>query len=95
MPDIRPPVKTKFPFTTISFPGPSEIVRLAVCVSVPPASTTVWSVVTPLLTVTVCPVKIVIIPSALDGEVAVATKLAPLCRSHVDAALQLPDAALW
>ena len=94
-PFIVPPEKINAPFTITSSPVPSLSVSVEVMVNVPPVPTIVWSVVMPLFTVTVWPVLMVITPSELEGATIAATKLVPLCRCQVDAALQLPDAALW
>ncbi len=85
------------PLTTISSPAPSATVRLVNCVSVPPASTTVWSVVTTVLKmVTLCVFRITI-----SLELASGTSVAGLATSdeksateelsHVPTALQSPD----
>ena len=94
-PLIVPEVKSNVPFIITSSPVPSLSVSVEVMVNVPPVPTIVWSVVMPLFTVTVWPVLMVITPSELEGATIAATKLVPLCRCQVDAALQLPDAALW
>ncbi len=75
-----------------SVPVPLAIVRLTPLLSVicPPPSTTVWSTDTAAVTVTVCPVRIMIAPLAEVGVAAGGTHVLLLSTCHVPTAFQLP-----